>query len=78
VTDGETETEVLEIVREVLDVDPVRPEDDLFDLGFTSLAIVKTAARVRERLDAEPPLSAYFDAATVADLVAVVVAARPR
>ncbi|MGI5150078.1 phosphopantetheine-binding protein [Plantactinospora sp. CA-294935] len=77
-TDGETETEVLEIVREVLDVDPVRPEDDLFALGFTSLAIVKTAARVRERLDAELPLSAYFDAATVADLVAAVVAVRPR
>ncbi|MEQ4305623.1 acyl carrier protein [Plantactinospora sp. B6F1] len=77
-TDGVTQEEVLKIVREVLDVDPVRPEDDLFDLGFTSLAIVKTAARVSERLDADLPLSAYFDAATVADLVAAVAAARPR
>ncbi|MEE6260936.1 acyl carrier protein [Plantactinospora sonchi] len=77
-TDGETENGVLEIVREVLDADPVRLEDDLFDLGFSSLAIVRTAARVRDRFGAEPALSEYFEAVTVADLVAVVAAARPR
>jgi acyl carrier protein len=63
---------VLDIVREVLDADAVRLDDDLFDLGFDSLSIVKTAARVRERLGADPPLAAYFDAGTVADLVRLV------
>jgi acyl carrier protein len=63
---------VLDIVREVLASDAVGPDDDLFDLGFDSLLIVKTAARVRERLGTDPPLSAYFDAGTVADLARAV------
>lgn len=58
---------VLEIVREVIDGEAA-PGDDLFDLGFDSLRIAMTAARVRERLDVDLPLSMYFDAATVADL----------
>ena len=66
---------VLDIVREVLASDAVRPDDDLFDLGFDSLLIVKAAARVRERLGADPPLSAYFDAGTVADLAQAVAGA---
>jgi acyl carrier protein len=62
---------VLEIVREVSGGDAV-PGDDLFDLGFDSLKIAMTAARVRERLDVDLPLSTYFDAATVADVAAAV------
>jgi acyl carrier protein len=68
---------VLDIVREVLD-GPVRPDDDLFDLGFDSLSAARTAARVRERLDVDTPLSVYFDAATPADLAAAIAAARAR
>jgi acyl carrier protein len=71
-------TVVLDIVREVLEADAVRLDDDLFDLGFDSLSIVKTAARVRERLGADPPLAVYFDAGTVADLVRVVESAAGR
>jgi acyl carrier protein len=63
---------VLDIVREVLDRDTVRPDDDLFDLGFDSLVIVRTAARVRERLGVDPPLAVYFNAGTVAELAAAV------
>lgn len=62
---------VLEIVREVIGGEAT-PGDDLFDLGFDSLRIAMTAARVRERLDVDLPLSTYFDAATVADLAAAV------
>jgi acyl carrier protein len=63
---------VLDIVREVFESDAVGPDDDLFDLGFDSLLIVKTATRVRERLGADPPLAVYFDAGTVADLARAV------
>jgi acyl carrier protein len=66
---------VLDIVREVLDGQPVAPDDDLFDLGFDSLLVARTAARVRERLAVDPPLSVYFDAATPADLAAMISAA---
>jgi acyl carrier protein len=69
---------VLDIVRDVLDSDAVRLDDDLFELGFDSLSIAMTAARVRERLGADPPLSAYFDAGTVADLAELVAAAGAR
>ncbi|WP_433040556.1 acyl carrier protein [Dactylosporangium sp. CS-033363] len=62
---------VYAIVDEVLER-PVRPEDDLFALGFDSLLIARTAARVRERLGVELPLAEYFNAGTVADLAAAV------
>jgi long-chain acyl-CoA synthetase len=61
---------VLDIVREVLGRDTIDPRDDLFEAGFDSLAIVKTAARVRERLGVDVPLAAYFDAGTPAELAA--------
>jgi acyl carrier protein len=68
---------LLGILREALQSDAVQPEDDLFDLGVDSLVIVKTAARVRERLGVDPPLSAYFDAGTVAELARTVSGAPP-
>jgi acyl carrier protein len=62
---------VYAIVDEVLER-PVRPDDDLYDLGFDSLLISRTAARVRERLGVDLPLAAYFNAGTVAELAAAV------
>jgi acyl carrier protein len=67
---------VLEIVRQVLGDPGVGPDDDLFDAGFDSLVVVRTAARVRERLGVDLPLGTYFDAATVTDLAAAVQEAR--
>lgn len=78
VTDG-----VLAIVREVLDLNelspagPIGPDDDLYDLGFDSLLIIQVAARVRERLGADPPLAAYFDAGTVSELIETVTGTAP-
>lgn len=68
---------LLDILRDVLESDRVRLDDDLFDLGADSLVIVKTAARVRERLGLDPPLAAYFDAGTVADLARAICDAPP-
>lgn len=77
---GVTTEAVLDIVREVLaraelsPGTPVGPADDLYDLGFDSLLIIQVAARIRERLGADPPLAAYFEAGTVAELAATVAA----
>lgn len=74
----QTEPAVLAIVQEVLEREaPVSLSDDLYDLGFDSLRMMQVAARVGERLGVEAPLAAYFDAGTVADLVAVIASARP-
>jgi len=62
----------------VLDGRAVALDDDLFDLGFDSLLVARAAARVRERLAVDAPLSVYFDAATPADLAAALAAAGPR
>jgi acyl carrier protein len=66
-----TAQSVYAIVDEVLER-PVGPDEDLYDLGFDSLLISRTAARVRERLGVDLPLAAYFNAGTVAELAAAV------
>jgi acyl carrier protein len=68
---------VLSLVRELAGTQAVTPEDDLFELGFDSLKIVVLAARVQEELEVELPLEVYFDAETIADLVAAMRTARP-
>lgn len=71
-----TTAAVLDIVRQVLGDPRVGPNDDLFDAGFDSLTVVRTAARVRERFGVDLPLGTYFDAATVTDLAVAVEEAR--
>lgn len=66
---------VLAIIRDVLGRPVVQLDDDLFDHGFDSLAIVRTAAWVRERLDVDLPLAVYFDVRTPAELATAVAAA---
>lgn len=74
---------IRDIVSEVLDRNDLSPDtpvglaDDLYELGFDSLLIIQVAARVRERLGVDPPLASYFDAGTVAELVAAARAAPP-
>lgn len=41
------EADVLEIVRQVLGLDNVELDDDLFDQGATSLSFVRILARIR-------------------------------
>lgn len=49
----------------------VGPDEDLFDLGGHSLTIARIAARVRDRLDADLPLHAFFDTPTIRGLSAL-------
>ncbi|WP_406044088.1 amino acid adenylation domain-containing protein [Micromonospora sp. NBC_00898] len=61
---------------EVLGLASIRPDDDIFDLGGHSLTLARIAARVRERMGADLPLSAFFDTSTIRGLSQLVQATR--
>jgi len=69
------EIRLAEIFREVLDLPEVGIHDDFFDLGGHSLLATQVVSRVREAFDAEVPLTALFDAPSVAALAALLSAA---
>jgi non-ribosomal peptide synthetase component F/acyl carrier protein len=70
--DGDLLTRIGAIWREVLRVDTVGPDDDLFDLGGHSLTITQIAARIRDRLGVDVPLDQFYDAPTLAETTALV------
>lgn len=64
---------VRDIWQEVLRLDDIGPDEDLFDLGGHSLTITAIAVRIRKRLGVDVPLDVFFDTPTisgVADAVA--------
>ncbi|MFJ9145035.1 non-ribosomal peptide synthetase [Streptomyces griseus] len=63
---------VRDIWQEVLRLDDIGPDEDLFDLGGHSLTITAIAARIRKRLGVEVPLDVFFDTPTLAEVSAVV------
>jgi acyl carrier protein len=65
VADPEVIERVLAIWCEVLEIDDIQPEDDLFDVGGHSLSITQIIARVRERLGVELSFEVFIDAPTV-------------
>ncbi|MFF1833397.1 amino acid adenylation domain-containing protein [Streptomyces sp. NPDC058231] len=71
-TDDGLLAQIGSIWREVLRVDVVGPDDDVFDLGGHSLTITQIASRVRDRLGVDVPLDQYYDAPTLAEITAVV------
>ncbi|MFD7735192.1 amino acid adenylation domain-containing protein [Kitasatospora phosalacinea] len=71
-----TDAVVLDIWREVLGLDDLGPDEDLFDLGGHSLTITAITARIRHRLDVDVPLDVFFDTPTARDVAAAVRALR--
>jgi acyl carrier protein len=56
---------ILRIWREVLRRPEMTLTDDLFDLGGDSTTMTRIAARMKDRLDVDIPLDAFFEATTV-------------
>ncbi|MEA2691734.1 MAG: hypothetical protein QOJ16_1121, partial [Acidobacteriota bacterium] len=71
-----TEERLAAIWREILGVDAVGVHDDFFELGGHSLLGTQLVSRVRSELRVEVPLARLFEAATVADLAALIEAGR--
>ncbi|MFD9500492.1 amino acid adenylation domain-containing protein [Streptomyces sp. NPDC060035] len=63
---------VRDIWREVLRLDDIGPDEDLFDLGGHSLTITAIAARIRKQLGVEVPLDVFFDTPTLAEVTTAV------
>jgi amino acid adenylation domain-containing protein len=66
---------LLEYFRAALHVD-LRPTDNLFDAGATSLTMVQAAARLRDRFGVKLAIDAFLDAPTIASLAAEAVRRR--
>jgi acyl carrier protein len=64
------ETEVAEILAEVLDVPRVGLDDDFLELGGDSLRAIEVVNQLEERTGLVVELEDLFDAATVRNLVA--------
>jgi len=67
-----TEAAIVAVFEEVLDRRPFGVDDDFFDYGGHSLAAAQIVARVNEIFGIELPVTAVFDAATVAELARLV------
>lgn len=65
---------VLAIWREVLDLDDLGPDEDLFDLGGHSLTITAIAGRIRKEYGVAVPFDVFFDSPTVHGVAACVAA----
>ncbi|MFY1691172.1 non-ribosomal peptide synthetase [Plantactinospora sp. WMMB782] len=64
------------IWQAALQIDQVRPDDDLFDLGGHSLTIVWITNQIERTLGVEVPLEAFYAAPTITDIAALVARAR--
>jgi amino acid adenylation domain-containing protein len=65
------EKTLCEIFAEVLDVDTVGADDDLFTLGGHSMLLVVLRTRITERTGTELPIAEFFRTATAAGLAAL-------
>ena len=65
---GEIERTVAEIWREFLPVSELDVDDDFFDLGGTSLALISVVMRMGERFGIPLDTSIVVEGATIASL----------
>lgn len=69
---NETESLLVDIWQEVLEVSPVGIEDNFFDLGGHSLAAVRAFARLERETGLRLPLTILFEAPTIAQLATAI------
>ncbi|NUW36734.1 hypothetical protein HTZ77_35800 [Nonomuraea sp. SMC257] len=70
--DDELVGQVRAIWMEVLRLDDIAPDEDLYDLGGHSLTITQICARIRKRLGVDVPFDVFLDDPTIAGVAAAV------
>ncbi|MFM8320497.1 MAG: condensation domain-containing protein, partial [Chloroflexota bacterium] len=65
---NELEAQLIEIWREVLELDEIGLDDSFIELGGHSLLAIRLLARVENRLGASPPLRCFMQHPTVAGM----------
>ncbi|QFY08859.1 hypothetical protein GBF35_21210 [Nonomuraea phyllanthi] len=70
--DGELVEQIRHIWMEVLRIDDISPDEDLYDLGGHSLTITQISARIRKRLGVEVPFDVFLEDPTVGGVAAAV------
>ncbi|GMQ82160.1 MAG: hypothetical protein BMS9Abin05_1604 [Rhodothermia bacterium] len=65
------------IYREVLQVDQIGINDDVFDMGVTSLSLMRIASRIRDIFDEELPFSLLYENPTIAEAAKVFLSRSP-
>ncbi|MEV0198133.1 condensation domain-containing protein [Nonomuraea sp. NPDC050691] len=70
--DDELVGQVRAIWMEVLRLDDIAPDEDLYDLGGHSLTITQISARIRKRLGVDVPFDVFLDDPTIAGVAAAV------
>ena len=66
----EMEQNVAHVWEQVLEMHPIGPDDNFFDLGGHSLTAVQITARLRNSLGLELPVRRIFEHPTIAELSA--------
>jgi acyl carrier protein len=61
-----------EVVRPVLDIASIEPDDNFFDLDASSLHLVQIVGRAEYLFGVEVPLFELFDEPTVAGLLRII------
>ncbi|MEA2442385.1 MAG: acetoacetyl-CoA synthetase [Thermoleophilaceae bacterium] len=70
--EGSTEARLRAIWESVLGIAPLRPDDNFFDLGGTSLAALRLLEAIHEHMGIDLPLSILLDAPTTAAMARAV------
>ncbi|MDR8412888.1 condensation domain-containing protein [Nonomuraea sp. 3-1Str] len=70
--EGELIEQVRLIWMEVLRMDHIAPDEDLYDLGGHSLTITQISARIRKRLGVEVPFDVFLDDPTIIGVAAAI------
>jgi hypothetical protein len=69
---GDVEEVLAQIWSEVLSVERVGRNDDFFELGGNSLAVLRVQTKTHERLSAQLPLRSYFESRSFAAMSSAV------
>ncbi len=67
-----TEANLIEIWKDLLQIQEISPQDNFFELGGHSLLATQMTSRVRDVFELELPLKSVFEAPTIAQLAPII------